>query len=96
MIFFESSSSYYLYVCTFALCHSIVIQPTDCDNAPSFQYRVSIFNSTDPDDFSRETTVSSDTTAHTFTVLKGRTYSVTVLATNAIGEGTLVHTTIGE
>ena len=43
------------------------------------------------------TTVSSDTTAHTFTgVLKSRTYNVTVLATNVIGEGTLAHTTIGE
>ena len=66
-------------------------------NAPSFQYRVSIFNSTDPNDFSRVATVSSDTTIHTFTgVLKGRTYNVTVLATNVIGEGTLAHTTIGE
>ena len=41
-------------------------------------------------------TVSSDTTTHTFTVLKGKTYNVTVLATNVIGEGTLAHTTIGE
>ena len=42
-------------------------------------------------------TVTSDTTTHTFTrVLKGRTYNVTVLATNVIGEGTLAHTTIGE
>ena len=40
------------------------------------------------------TTVS---TTHTFTgVLKGRTYNVTVLATNVIGEGTLAYTTIGE
>ncbi len=70
-------------------------QVTDCV-VPSFQYRVSIFNSTDSDDFSREATVSSDTTTHTFTVLKGRTYNVTVLATNVIGEGTLAHTTIGE
>ena len=57
-------------------------------------YHVTI---THPDGFSREATVSSDTTTHTFTgVLKGRTYNVTVLATNVIGEGTLAHTTIGE
>ena len=80
--------------------HFILLQfqPTECSNlhAPSFQYRVSIFNSTDPDDFSRVATVSSATTTHTFTVLKGRTYNVTVIATNVIGEGTLTHTTIGE
>ena len=75
----------------------ISIQLTESGSTPVFQYHVSIFNSTDPDDFSREATVSSDTTTHTFTgVLKGRTYNVTVLATNVIGEGTLAHTTIGE
>ena len=76
---------------------TVQFQPTECSNAPSFQYRVRIFNSTDSDDFSRVATVSSDTTTHTFIgVLKGRTYNVTVLATNVIGEGTLAHTTIGE
>ncbi len=55
-------------------------------------YRVTILH---PDGFSEEANVSSD--SHTFTgVLKGRTYDVTVMAFNVIGESTLANTTIGE
>ena len=58
---------------------------------------MTIFNSTDPSDFTMYEFVSPGTTSHTFNgVLKRRTYNVTVVAMNGVGNSSSAGTVIGK
>ena len=58
---------------------------------------MTIFNSTDPSDFTMYKFIAPGTTSHTFNgVLKGRTYNVTVVAVNGVGNSSSAGIVIGK